>query len=231
MSSQPTQCPEVTEAVRGLLRSGDVEQAVHLVLEVYRPALLAYLGASEFASFFRTNGSVSEEDAVQGFLAEKVTRDGFLEQWTSKPNRLRAFLLTAFRYYLLGLRRKELLRAAAPIDVFEEESSRDLEPNASRQFDRRLAGEIVLKAFEATRRRAMQDGKGHYVDLFRRVCLDGCSHAEAKAEREDVTGDMKSIVKTVRLWLAQAIALQIAHPGAPEHEIKEAISTLMESLR
>jgi hypothetical protein len=136
--------------------SGRAEVSRHM-MNVYANPLRAYLGATPF----RTLGDADE--IVQGFLADRLAREGFLTGWQQSDFRLRRWLLNSFRFYLQSYARSSQ-RQRRSVQLEVDVASPDLDPG--QVMDRAFAAELVRRALEATRAECKQLELDEHFELF-----------------------------------------------------------------
>lgn len=134
----------MTESVVGRwVAAGDLAQARRHVLEVYPRCLEIYLLGSSYRSVD------DPADMVRGFLASRLERDSFFDDWIKSGKKLRYWLVNGLRFFVQEVIH-ESRRAGRVIALdFDVESTHtDHEHDADRAF-RTAAVELALERTEA----------------------------------------------------------------------------------
>jgi hypothetical protein len=216
-----------------LLRAGPdgLARARRLIMEVYAaPLRIWFLGSS----FFRMGWPDGQkpEEVVDGFFASRLDRKLFLADWLISRRPLRFWLITAFKHYLF-----EQLDAHA-----KSRRDRKLDPRAlpkrleddhdpDREFQRRLAIEIVRDAMRRAREALAADGRPEHWDLAMRHIVDGRDYLALAREAGVPAKRAKVMARTALNRLKRSLREVVAWPGATPQEIDEEIRVLMEALQ
>jgi len=205
-----------------MLQQGDegrIKAAGH-VMSVYLDPLRVYYHGSSFRSLG------AGEDLVQGFFADRLSRDGFLAEWLSSSRQLRFWLITAFRHYLFEhIRRAKKHRGQA---VAEWESEPESSPAAEIEFHRSVAMGLVRQAMElAAKACADSDLAEHWRVLVRHV-VDGRSYDELRIEFGLDEKRFKVMARTAGNKFRAALRDLIRWRGASDEDLDAEILDLME---
>lgn len=149
-----------------MLRAGgdDVETkraAMVGLIQAYTPALRAHLVRRRRAS------PEAAEDAVQGFLTDKVLQRNLVGKAQQHRGRFRTFLLTALDGYWIDLHRHH--NAAKRGGAAGTEPLDQASPAAANEtdiFDTEWARQVLWQAMEATEQQLSQSGRREYWQLL-----------------------------------------------------------------
>jgi RNA polymerase sigma-70 factor (ECF subfamily) len=206
-------------------------QALDELCRIYRHPLYCFLRR---AGYQRADA----EDLVQGFFARLLARD-FFGQASEERGRMRGFLVSSLRYYLLDAER----RAAAvrrggrvefvPLDFAAAEQQYACVSSAGSPedcLDRAWALEVVRLALAALHEQWRQRGRAEFFVALRPSLLaplDG-EKARALAARFDLTEEN---VKTLRHRLQKEFGTQLRQIVAETVESEEFIAGEIAALK
>jgi DNA-directed RNA polymerase specialized sigma24 family protein len=154
------------------LRSANV-----FVMEIYRPALEAYLRGSSFRALGEG------PDLVAGFFASRLGRSDFYAKWLASGVPFRRWLVNGFLYFLLEESRAKRRRAGLELD--NEDETPASEPDAVDRFESTWAREVMRRACERAGEVCAAAGLGTHWEIFLRHHGDGHSY-DALAQELDV---------------------------------------------
>jgi DNA-directed RNA polymerase specialized sigma24 family protein len=213
---------QVTRIV-GLLRGGDggrLEAARH-VMSVYAMPLEVYLRGSSF----RRLGDPA--DVVEGFFADRLSREGFLADWLDSESRLRYWLIRAFRYYLLEQIRDA--RKRRPVTDSDECAAAAAEvDDAETAFHREAALRIVAEAFRCAESSCREAGFDEHWRAFVLHHLEGRGFRDIAAALETTPPRACVMARTAASRFRTALRDMVAWNGADEAGIDREIESLME---
>lgn len=227
MASQPF--PENSHEVRESIRAGRDADAVNRVMETYHAALLSCLRRSRYGRQFRGCTVNTDEDVVQNFMTLRVGREDFLREWTTRPGRLRYYLLRAFMHFLQWEQRKVDRRRCG--SLLDNDAPADPCPDVALEFDQDLARTIVKHAYQSVQERALREGKSAYFEAFRRKYFGDRTHRQIEEEVSGVDRNVSHMVRTIQGWFIAEIRDRVGRPGNSLEDITRAIRELLESLR
>jgi DNA-directed RNA polymerase specialized sigma24 family protein len=195
------------------------------VMVVYAHPLEVYLTGSSF----RRLGEAPE--LVEGFFADRLGRERFLEDWLGSGRRLRHWLIRAFKNYLHEqIRAEKRQRRPAERDRYEAPPL-DLDADdAEALFHREAAVGIVREAFRLAEQDCSADDLEAHWRVFVRHHLDGLDYRALESELNVPAARAKVMARTAANRFRARLREAIAWGGAQEQEIDLEIQALMESL-
>lgn len=192
------------------------------VMETYAwPLSVYYRGSS-----FRTLGEADE--VVHAFLADRLSRPAFLQDWADSGRPLRYWLITGFKHSLQERRRRERRDAHAALPEDSPEPAAD---GAERVFAREAARSVVARAAEAAADACAAAGLGEHWDIFRRHALGGAAYAAIAADLGVDERRARVMSRTAANKFRAALRQAIGWPGASDEDIEADIAALLEDLR
>jgi len=195
-------------------------------------------------AFARRKGRGPEEagDLTQGFFAELLEKD-FVRAADPERGRFRAFLLTAFKRYLIDEREKERAqkrgggRRPLPLDFddgekrFSREPSHDLTPE--REFERRWALLLLERVLDRLGHEMEKAGREEqYAELrpFLTAAADTPRYAEVAARLRTTEGAVKVSVHRIRRRYRDLLRREIAETVSSPEEVEDEIHHLLTAL-
>lgn len=204
-------------------RTGEGRLAVnHHIMSVYAHPLRVYcLGTAA-----RWLGE--PEDVVAGFFADRLSRDGFLDDWQRSGLRLRRWLMNAFSFYLAEeQRRRRRDRRWAELQADPESGSDEPE----RLMDRAFGESIVVQAMQMAQCACAAQGLGSHWGIFVR-------HAYAGERYDAIAADMRLsparaavMARTAARHFRRAIRDLLQSDGATERDVDDEIRMLLEAIQ
>jgi len=205
-----------------LLQDGDegrLKAAGHVMSVYLEPLRVYYLGSS-----FRTLGE--GEDLVQGFFADRLSREGFLNEWLMGNRQLRYWLITAFRHFLFEhIRQVKKHRGS---EMPESAVLTDDCPAAEDEFHRSVALGMIRQAMELAEKNCIDGGLGEHWRVFVRHHVDGRSYEELQSEFGLDEKRFKVMARTAGNKFKAALRDLVRWRGASEEDVDVEIRNLME---
>lgn len=195
-------------------------EVVRHVMASYALPLERYLRGSSY----RQLGDPKE--LVQGFLADKVTREDFFQRWAESEAPLRRWLMNGFLFYLRESARRQQ-RGPSPLEVDPTDGRED----SHRQFEREWGNALITRALERARQSCERRGQSLHWELLVRHHLHGIPYATLIAEHGISAKEAATMVRTASAKLRKAIFDQFDKDGVEESQIDAEIIRLMEALR
>jgi hypothetical protein len=190
------------------------------VMTVYaHPLKVYYLGSS-----WRSSGE--PDDIVNGFFANRLSRETFLKDWQSSGLRLRRWLMNGLLFYLKENYRRQVRDGA--VTPLPDEASGTWSGGPEAAFDRAWAESLVRAAWAMAQERCTASGQQTHWDLFIRHHLNGEPYRNL-AEAFGVTpGRAAVMVRTSSGKFRSALREVIAADGVPDDEVDQELQQLME---
>jgi DNA-directed RNA polymerase specialized sigma24 family protein len=213
------------------LREGETGRGEILqhVIAVYSGPLAAYLVGSSFGH------QGDPHDIVRGFLADRLARHGFLDQWVMSRRQLRHWLIVAFRHHLLEqarLQRRENKRQprGTPAESLAMESVA-VAPAAEEEFHRQAALAMVREALRMAEQSCRGSGKAEHWHVFIEHQHHGRSYDDVSRETNVSPQRLKVMARTAANHLRCAIRRLVAWEGADDAAIDDEIRSLMDAIQ
>lgn len=190
------------------------------VMTVYaHPLKVYYLGSS-----WRTSGE--SDDIINGFFANRLSRESFLTDWHSSGLRLRRWLMNGLLFYLKENYRRQIRDGA--VTPLPDETSGTFSGGPDAAFDRAWAESIVRTAWAMAQERCTDAGQHTHWELFIRHHL----HSEPYRNLSDAFGVSPGraavMVRTASGKFRAALREVIAADGVPDDELDNELNELME---
>lgn len=198
-------------------QQGRRDVGTHL-MEVYAEPLRIYL----LGSSFRSAGE--PEDLINGFFANRLARDDYLDGWRSSEKRLRRWLINGLIFYI----KEEFRRQKRGGATLSEEVEASLEDPADqyRAFDQAWAASIVRRAMsEASTRCKEEDLEAHW-DIFVRHHVQQQPYATCCKEHGVDAARAAVMARTATTRFREAVRQQVSLDGADESTIDDELAGL-----
>lgn len=211
-----------------MLTSGQEAEAIRLVMEMYRPALVAYCAASSFRHRFPQDET--PESIVNQFFADQMGREGFLSSWLRAKSRFRYWLLVSFvnhmRYRLRGERAEERRR-----EKLAERQPRLPRDEVRVRFDAELARGLVRTAMKAAEQACRDEGREMDWQTFVAHSLDGMTYGDIAAAESVTLRVVANRVRFAQRRLQQSMAAALSLDGSSSHqELIDELERLKEAI-
>lgn len=200
-----------------LARDPDARKAaVRRVLERYAEPLRLYVRGSSL----RAHGDAV--DLVQGFLASRLSRERYLDDWVDSGLQLRRWLINGLHLYV-----KEERRKSRPSD-----DPPDGDPPAGRvqAVEAAWARTLLSEACERVMNELAQSGHGIAWDVFRRHFIDGRPYRDLEAEFDMRPAAMAEASRRVSNLLREHVRLLLVRDGVRPEEIEIELLEMLHAL-
>ena len=207
---------------RALVRGREgLSEANRHIMEVYaHPLKVYYLGSS-----FRSLGE--PDDVVQGFFADRLARDGFLDRWMESDRPLRYWLIVGFKHFLFE-RSREMKRGARAQALPDEIGVQTDEPET--HFHREAALAIAAEAMRQAHDECEARGQGDHWGIFVRHYVDGQGY-EAVGQEFGVTHRRAAVMaRTAANRFRAALRELVSWNNAGADEVDAEIRSLLETI-
>jgi DNA-directed RNA polymerase specialized sigma24 family protein len=194
-------------------------EACRYLMAAYAEALRIYLRGSSF----RGIGDIDE--LVDGFFADRLSRNGFLDDWRSSRRRLRYWLIRAFKNYLLEQRRAGD-RARRPRGDLPESASTEGDPEAA--FHREAALSMVRETLHIAGEDCRGAGHADHWQVFLRHHMDGQDYGTIGAALNVKPLRAAVMARTAMHAFRRRLREVAAWPGASREDLDVEIRGLME---
>lgn len=219
---QPTERSWIHRQVE-LGERGLVEVHEHIA-ETYQLPLQIYYSATSWARERGADPDWSAETVVHEFLADRLTKPGYIEKWTTSGLRLRRWLINGLHLFL-----KEHFRATRRIGGNDEEMQ-DLaiqdEPGV--EADRVMIYGLVRQAIKNVVDAFESSGQPAHAVAFVRVYLDQVSVADVAEEINHTTGQIKGMLRVARSRFKKAFEEVLLRDGITAEQVEQEIEAMME---
>ncbi|MCH2132474.1 MAG: hypothetical protein MK116_01865 [Phycisphaerales bacterium] len=201
---------------------GRREVATHL-MDVYAEPLRIYL----LGSSFRNAGE--PEELINGFFANRLSRDDYLEGWRASDKRLRRWLINGLIFYI----KEEFRRRKKTGTAISDEMEADLQDPADqyRAFDQAWAASIVRRAMSEAAEVCKKEGLEAHWDIFVRHHVQQQAYAICCKEHGVDAARAAVMARTASSRFREAVRSQVALDGADETTIDEELAGLRSLLQ
>jgi DNA-directed RNA polymerase specialized sigma24 family protein len=189
------------------------------VMELYAPALEAYLRGSRWRS------AGEPRDLVHGYFASRLSREDFFERWLASGLRFRRWLVNGMLFHL-----REATRGRRPITIADDEAALAPEPDAVERFEQEWARGIVRAACERASAECMVAGRWVHWRLFIRHTVDGVPYSKLAAELGIQPERAPGLARTAAHALRRAIHELLIQEGVPPGEVAAETDRLLTAL-
>ncbi len=204
-------------------RSGaDRSELNRHIMSVYAAPLRAYfLGTGS-----RWLGDADE--IVAGFFADRLAREGFLRDWRRSGMRLRRWLMNAFSFYLLELKRRHRRDQRMGDRVPDVATSG---PSPERIADRAFGESIVAAAIRSGQAHcAANDMQDHWGIFIRHTC-DNVPYIELANDYGVSSARAAVMARTAGRHFRKALRAVLVSDGTGENEVDDEIRELLEAVK
>ena len=191
----------------------------HHIMSIYSFPLRVYFqGTSD-----RQLGEPDE--VINGFFENRLSRPDFLAGWFKTDMRLRRWLINAFCYYLLELRRER--RKANKFNSLEDQV---VEPGReeTRRIDHAFVVSLVRQAMAEAEAACRAKKLEAHWNLFVAHTLQGRSYADLAGEFKVTAGRAAVMNRTAEQHLKVAVRLLLERDGVALESIDQEIHSLLE---
>lgn len=207
------------------LSEGDAgrSEVLQHVMSVYAKPLAVYFRGSSF------NRLGEPLDWVHAFFANRLARQGYLEQWRESGDRLRRWLTLGFCFFLKDAFEKERRRSGwQPLDASAMASP---EPGPLRALESAYVARLTELALESAEAKCLEDGLELHWRVFQEHRVDGCPYREI-AERLGV-GPVRAatMARTAGKRFNAALQELLLRDGVPPEHLRGVMQELVEARR
>ncbi|MDZ4756196.1 MAG: hypothetical protein SGJ11_17100 [Phycisphaerae bacterium] len=198
-------------------------QANAFVMQIYAPALDAYLRGSSFRSLG------ASQDLVAGFFASRLDRPDFFTRWLASGFAFRRWIANAFLFFLHEESRRKRQRAGLVLD--DKSDPPALEPDAVERYEAQWAREVVQRACEQAQDICSRCGWTLHWDVFVRHHAAGASYVDIARELSLDPRQGPALARTGGGVLRRAIEEILVRDGVAKSELASEAARLMSALR
>lgn len=189
------------------------------VMELYAPALEAYLRGSRWRS------AGEPRDLVHGYFASRLGREDFFERWLASGLRFRRWLVNGMLFHL-----REATRGRRPPAIIDDEDAVAPEPDAVDRFEQEWARGIVRAACERASAECMLADRWIHWRLFIRHTVDGIPYATLAAELGIEPERAPGLARTAANALRRSIHELLIQDGVPPEDVAVETDRLLMAL-
>jgi len=200
-------------------RDGRQNVNFHLMKTYAWPLRVYYLGTN-----LRWLGE--PDDVIGGFFESRLGQELFLEKWRRSGIRLRRWLMNAFCFYLMELR-KQRMRHKPPIEVGEEPVTFVGDPEAA--IDRAAVVAFVRHAMEEAAQECVKEGLEAHWGIFLRHQVDGTPFRRIADEFHVDSARAAVMSRTATRKFRRALREVLVRDGVAEDQCAHEIQLLLES--
>ncbi|MCH2151759.1 MAG: hypothetical protein MK089_00275 [Phycisphaerales bacterium] len=203
-------------------KEGRREVASHL-MDVYAEPLRIYL----LGSSFRSAGE--PEELINGFFANRLSRDDYLDGWRASDKRLRRWLINGLIFYI----KEEFRRRKKSGTPISPEMEADLEDSGDqyRAFDQAWAASIVRRAMSEAGQICQKEGLAEHWDIFIRHHVQQQPYAVCCRDHNVDTARAAVMARTAAARFREAICRQLSLDGADESSFNDELAGLRSLLQ
>lgn len=195
----------------------------HIMHVYYRPLQYYFLGLKGLRNLGEP------EDIVNGFFADRLSRQDFMPKWRESGLRLRRWLMNGLHFYL-----KERIRAQnrdRPSSAPVEELQVAIEPtNPEGDFEREFANSIVTEALKRVQDICKSKGLLDHWDIFIRHHYHSESYKDFAHEYRVEPVRASVMARTVRDRFRAVIRDLLIDDGVKPNDIECEIRSLLEAM-
>jgi hypothetical protein len=197
--------------------SGARKKAVSEVLVRYADPLRVYVAGSSL----RANGDPA--DFVRGFLASRLAREAYLDDWIDSGLQLRRWLINGLHLFEKEEFRRSRPAGAAPLD--------DVPSGTGAKVEAAWAKSMILEAVENVRRELRESGHDIAWDIFRRHFIDDRSYRELEVEFGMRPAAMAEMSRRVSNLLREHLRLLLVRDGVKPEDVGAELRAMLQALQ
>lgn len=210
-----------------MLDAGEGEEGRRKVnrqlMEVYAEPLKRYFCGSSWRSL----GDPTE--IVHGFLASRLDRPDYFEQWRRSGKRLRRWLMTGLNLYLHELwRERQSEKGAECLPESLADPSPDPARGLEEEYDRAYVVSIVQQALGKAERECKDRGLDRHWRVFLAHHYEGKPYAEVAGEIGETPKRVKEMARAPRKRFCKTLEDLLIEDGADPERFDDAIRPLLE---
>jgi len=194
------------------------------VADVYAAPLEAYYRST---TWFRDLGHLEDwkpDSIVQAFMAERVMRPGYFQQWQNSGKRLRAWLVNGLHFMLREHYRAWKRHARTGARVVEPA----FEPEPGQAADQLILKEMVRLSVLETVKTLRAEGKFDHVRAFVHVDYRGHPIGQAADRLGCTPGVIKGRLRVARKRFGRCFRRILHRDGTPPGRVEDEIRTILE---
>ncbi|MAT80178.1 MAG: hypothetical protein CMJ29_07530 [Phycisphaerae bacterium] len=195
----------------------------HHLMEVYAEPLRIYL----LGSSFRNAGE--PEEIINGFFANRLSRNDYLEGWRTSDKRLRRWLINGLIFYI----KEEFRRQKRSGAGLSEEAEANLQDPADhyRAFDQAWAASIVRHAMSEAAARCKEENLESHWDIFVRHHIQQQPYAVCCQDHGVDAARAAVMARTAASRFRDAVRAHLSMDGAEEGRIDDELADLRSLLQ
>jgi hypothetical protein len=197
--------------------AGRQEVKTHLMTAYADPLRIYLLGSS-----FRTVGEPDE--IINGFFANRLSRDDYLDGWRQSGKRLRRWLINGLIFYI----KEEFRRRKRGETTFSTgiQGSLEAPEDQHEAFDRAWAASIVRIAMVEAGEKCQEEGLEAHWDIFVRHHIQQQPYALCCQDHGVDPARAAVMARTAAARFRDAVRRQISMDGADDDSIDEELAGL-----
>lgn len=165
------------------------------------------------------------DDIVGGFFADRLSRSEFLHEWRASGMRLRRWLMNAFCFYLMEMRRARARDRRAG-ELEHEPIVFNGSPEAA--VDRAFRVSLVREALRVAQESCEDSGLASHWNIFVAHYLSGRDYADLSKEFVVTPERAAVMARTAARKFRAAVRELLAGDGTPDQEVDQEILSLIE---
>ncbi len=198
-------------------------EAVRDVLHRYAEPLKVYVRGSTL----RRKGD--PVDLVQGFLASRLARDGYLDDWIRSGLPLRRWLINGLHLYSKEEVRRTLRKRCDSDD--HEGGDGDPAHSTDAAVDAEWARTILQQACELVRGELEASGHLRAWDVFQRHFIDGRSYRDLQSEFGLRPAEMAEASRRVANLLREHVRLLLVRDGVAPEDVESELRRMLAAMQ
>jgi hypothetical protein len=169
------------------------------------------------------------DDVVNGFFADRLSREDFVAKWKASGMRLRRWLMNAFCYYLMEIRKLRKRNSAAgelPENLPDEPIT--FSGNPDEAVDRAFVVSLVRRAMETAGTRCAEEGLGEHWAVFVRHHMSEHSYAKIAPDFSVTAARAAVMARTAGRKFRESLRELLTADGASPERVDQEIAALLE---
>ncbi len=168
------------------------------------------------------------DEIINGFFANRLAREEFLERWRESSMRLRRWLINAFCYYLMEVRKSRKRNDSHP-ELSDDPIT--FSGNPDEAVDRAFAISLVHRAIAAAAARCEEENLADHWSVFMRHYLNEEPYDSIAPDFKVTAARAAVMARTASRKFQAAIRELLAADGGGEARVDEEIAALLEAIR
>ncbi len=192
------------------------------LMDLYNWPLQAHVSATALGAYGEP------ADLVNGFFADRLVANGYLEAWQASGKRLRTWLANGLWFYARERRRSERrhLGTGASLDDLP-----DQQPDVGVALDRAFAHTVTQLAIEQAERECESDGLANHWTCFLAHHCHGRPYRELAESLGVTAGRAAVMARTASTRFRAAVRRLVELDGIERHRVDRAIQAIVDSLQ